>query len=86
MQLCTKWSQQRVVKAQICSSSHGLSSTSSSLFFNAMWSGQILVKSKGEKRKDHGKLPLWKGLFSSSGDSGVSEESDAVLSSEPTIL
>jgi len=64
----------------------GLSSTSSSLFFNAMWSGQILVKSKGNKKKDHEKLPLWKGLFSSSGDSGVSEESDAVLSSEPTIL
>jgi len=29
----------------------GLSSTSSSLFFNAMWSGQILVKSKGNKKK-----------------------------------
>jgi hypothetical protein len=39
-----------------------------------------------EKKKDHGKLPLWKGLFSSSDDSGVSEASDAVLSSEPTIL
>ena len=62
---------------------HGLSSNNKSLFFNAMWSIVHIVKSEG---KNHGKLPLLKGLFSSSDDSGVSEDSDAVLSSAPTIL
>jgi hypothetical protein len=48
-----------------------------------MWSIVYIVKSEG---KNHGKLPLLKGLFSSSDDSGVSEDSDAVISSAPTIL